>query len=36
MDAPNTPTPANPNAQDQNADATQGPTNQSQGPTVKI
>ena len=29
MDAPN---PANPNEQDQNADADQGPTNQAQGP----
>ena len=32
MDALNAPTPANPNEQDQNADATQGPTNQAQGP----
>ena len=32
MDAPNAPNPANPNEQDQNADAAQGPTNQSQGP----
>ena len=32
MDAPNTPNPANPNEQDQNADAAQGPTNQAQGP----
>ena len=35
MDAPNTPNPANPNAQDQNVDAVQGPTNQAQGPTVQ-
>ena len=35
MDAPNAPNPANPNAQDQNADAAQGPTNQPQGPTVQ-
>ena len=27
--------PANPNAQDQNADAAQGPANQAQGPTVQ-
>ena len=32
MDAPNTPNPANPNAQDQFMDAVQGPTNQVQGP----
>ena len=32
MDAPNAPNPANPNEQDQNADAAQGPTNQAQGP----
>ena len=32
MDAPNAPKPANPNEQDQNADAAQGPTNQAQGP----
>ena len=32
MDAPNAPNPANPNAQDQNVDAVQGPTNQAQGP----
>ena len=32
MDAPNTPNPANPNAQDQFVDAVQGPTNQVQGP----
>ena len=36
MDAPNAPNPANPNAQDQFADAVQGPTNQAQGPTVQI
>ena len=35
MDAPNTPNPANPNVQDQNADATQGPANQAQGPAVQ-
>ena len=32
MDAPNAPNPANPNEQDQNADAAQGPANQAQGP----
>ena len=32
MDAPNAPNSANPNEQDQNADAAQGPTNQAQGP----
>ena len=32
MDAPN---PANPNAQDQNVDVVQGPTNQVQGPMVQ-
>ena len=32
MDAPNTPNPANPNAQDQFVDVVQGPTNQAQGP----
>ena len=35
MDAPNAPNPANPNAQDQNADAEQGPTYQAQGHTVQ-
>ena len=35
MDAPNTPNPANPNAQDQFVDAVQGPTNQAQGPVVQ-
>ena len=35
MDAPNAPNPANPNAQDQNVDAVQGPTNQVQGPAVQ-
>ena len=35
MDAPNAPNPANPNAQGQNADAEQGPTNQAQGPMVQ-
>ena len=32
MDAPNTPNPANPNAQDQFMDEVQGPANQAQGP----
>ena len=31
MDAPNTPNPANPNAQEQFVDAIEGPTNQAQG-----
>ena len=35
MDAPNTPNPANPNAQDQFEDAVQGPMNQAQGPAVQ-
>ena len=35
MDAPNAPNPANPNAQDQNVDAEQGPANQAQGPAVQ-
>ena len=35
MDAPNSPNPANPNAQDQNVDLAQGSTNQDQGPTVQ-
>ena len=35
MDAPNAPYPANPNVQDQNADAAQGPANQAQGPMVQ-
>ena len=35
MDAPNAPNPANPNAQDQNVDVVQGPTNQAQGPAVQ-
>ena len=35
MDAPNSPNPAIPNAQVQNVDAVQGPTNQAQGPTVQ-
>ena len=35
MDAPNDPNPANPNAQDQNVNAVQGPANQAQGPTVQ-
>ena len=32
MDAPNSPNPANPNAQDQFVEAAQGPANQTQGP----
>ena len=35
MDAPNTPNPANPNAQDQFVDVVQGPANQAQGPAVQ-
>ena len=35
MDAPNAPNPANPNAQDQNVDAAQGPANQAQSPAVQ-
>ena len=35
MDAPNAPNPTNPNAQDQNVDAVQAPTNQDQGPSVQ-
>ena len=35
MDTPNTPNPANPNAQDQNVDAVQGLANQAQGPEVQ-
>ena len=35
MDAPNTPNPANPNAQDQFVDTVQGPTNQAQGPALQ-
>ena len=35
MGAPNTPNPANPNAQDQNVDAVQGPMNQVQGPVAQ-
>ena len=35
MDAPNTPNSANPNVQDQNGDAVQGPANQAQGPAVQ-
>ena len=35
MDAPNAPNPANPNAHDQNADATKGPMNLVQGPMVQ-
>ena len=35
MDAPNAPNPANPNAQDQNVDAVQGPANQAQGHAVQ-
>ena len=35
MDAPNAPNPANPNVQDQNVDAAQGPANQAQGPAAQ-
>ena len=35
MAAPNAPNPTNPNAQDQNVDAAQGPANQAQGPMVE-
>ena len=35
MDAPNSPNPANPNAQDQFVDAVLGPTNQVQGPAAQ-
>ena len=35
MDAPNAPNPTNPNAQDQNVNAVQGPTNQAQDPAVE-
>ena len=35
MDAPNTPNPANPNAQGQFVDMVQGPTNHAQSPTVQ-
>ena len=35
MDAPNTPNPANQNAQEQFIDVVQGPANQAQGPTVQ-
>ena len=35
MDTPNAPNPANPNAQDQNVDAAQGPANQAQGLAVQ-
>ena len=35
MEAPNAPTPANPNTPGQNADAELGPANQVQGPTVQ-
>ena len=35
MVAPNAPNPANPNVQDQDANAVQGPTNQAQGPMVQ-
>ena len=35
MDAPNAPNPTNPNAQDQNFNMVQGPTNQAQGPAVQ-
>ena len=35
MDAPNTPNPTNPNAQDQFVDVVLGPANQAQGPAVQ-
>ena len=35
MDAPNTPNPTNPNAQDQFVDAVKGSPNQGQGPAVQ-
>ena len=35
MDTPNTPNPANPNAQDQFVDVVQGLTNQAEGPAVQ-
>ena len=35
MDAPNTPNPTNPNAQDQFVDAVQGSANHTQGPAVQ-
>ena len=35
MDAPNAPNAANPNVQDQNVDAAQGPANQAQGPVAQ-
>ena len=35
MDAPNTPNPANPNAQDQSMNTVQGPANQAQGPAIQ-
>ena len=35
MDAPNAPNPTNPNAQHQNVNVVQGPTNQAQGPMVQ-
>ena len=35
MDAPNAPNPANPNVQDQNVDAVQGPMNLAEGPAVQ-
>ena len=35
MDAPNSPNPTNPNAQDQFVNAVQGPANQAQGPVVQ-
>ena len=35
MDAPTAPKPANPNVQDQNADAVQGPANQAQDHAVQ-
>ena len=35
MDAPNAPSPTNPNAQDQCIDVVQGPTNQAEGLAVQ-
>ena len=35
MDAPNAPNPANPDAQDHNVDAVQGPANEARGTTVQ-
>ena len=35
MDAPSSPNPSNPNAQDQNVNVVQGPTTQAQGPAIQ-